>query len=132
VVRAAIASCTTICCIKAQIGYKRRPGSYGRKPSLAVDNTLDRQFDVAAPDRAWMTDITYIRTLEGFAYLAGVTIRRIGHLRGRPTCEGGGKNGSSSAHSPSVKSLGKARSARATAPEWCPPEVFAKTPESTI
>ena len=25
-----------------------------------------------APDRAWVTDITYIRTLEGFAYLAVV------------------------------------------------------------
>ncbi len=37
-----------------------------------VDNTLDRQFDVAAPDRAWVTDITYICTLEGFAYLAVV------------------------------------------------------------
>lgn len=58
--------------ITAQIGYKRRPGHYGGKPSLAVDNTLDRQFDVDAPDRAWVTDITYIRTLEGFAYLAVV------------------------------------------------------------
>jgi putative transposase len=27
---------------------------------------------VAAPDRTWVTDITYIRTLEGFAYLAVV------------------------------------------------------------
>jgi len=58
--------------IKAQIGYKRRPGCYGGKPSLVVDNTLDRQFDVEAPDRVWVTDITYIRTLEGFAYLAVV------------------------------------------------------------
>ena len=58
--------------IKAQIGYKRRPGSYGGKPSVVVDNTLDRQFDVAAPDKAWVTDITYIRTNEGFAYLAVV------------------------------------------------------------
>jgi putative transposase len=58
--------------IKAQIGYKRRPGSYGGKPSIAVDNTLARQFDVEAPDRAWVTDITYIRTCEGFAYLAVV------------------------------------------------------------
>jgi len=33
-----------------------------------VDNTLDRQFDVDVPDRVWETDITYIRTLEGFAY----------------------------------------------------------------
>jgi putative transposase len=58
--------------IKAQIGYKRRPGSYGGKPSVVVDNTLDRQFDVGSPDRVWVTDITYIRTLEGFAYLAVV------------------------------------------------------------
>ncbi|MEP6606072.1 MAG: IS3 family transposase, partial [Nitrosospira sp.] len=35
-------------------------------------NTLDRQFDVEAPDRVWVTDITYIRTLEGFTYLAVV------------------------------------------------------------
>ena len=58
--------------IKAQIGYKRRPGSYGGKPSMVVDNTLDRQFSVDVPDRIWVTDITYIRTLEGFAYLAVV------------------------------------------------------------
>ena len=37
-----------------------------------VDNTLDRQFDVEAPDKVWVTDITYIRTQEGFAYLAVV------------------------------------------------------------
>jgi putative transposase len=67
-----VARLTRLAGIKAQIGYKRRPGSHGGKPSLAVDNTLDRQFDVAAPDRAWVTDITYIRTLEGFAYLAVV------------------------------------------------------------
>ena len=58
--------------IRAEIGYKRRPGTYGGKPSVIVDNTLDRQFDVATPDRIWVTDITYIRTLEGFAYLAVV------------------------------------------------------------
>ncbi|MCD1592223.1 MAG: IS3 family transposase [Qipengyuania citrea] len=58
--------------IKAKIGYKRRPGSYGGKPSRVVDNTLARQFDVAAPDKTWVTDITYIRTQEGFAYLAVV------------------------------------------------------------
>lgn len=55
-----------------QIGYRRRPGHYGGKPFLAVDNTLDRQFDVDAPYRAWATDITRIRTLEGFACLAVV------------------------------------------------------------
>jgi putative transposase len=30
---------------------------------------LDRQFDVTTPDTAWVTDITYIKTYEGFAYL---------------------------------------------------------------
>ncbi|POF27934.1 integrase-like protein [Roseibium marinum] len=39
---------------------------------MVIDNTLGRQFDVDALDRVWVTDITYIRTLEGFAYLAVV------------------------------------------------------------
>ena len=67
-----VARLTQLAGIKAQIGYKRRPGSYGGKPSVVVDNTLDRQFDVEAPDRVWVTDITYIRTQQGFAYLAVV------------------------------------------------------------
>ena len=67
-----VARLTRLAGIKAQIGYKRRPGIYGGRPSVAVDNTLDRQFDVTAPDNAWVTDITYIRTCEGFAYLAVV------------------------------------------------------------
>ena len=58
--------------IKARIGYRRWPGSHGGKPSVIVDNTLDRQFDVDDPDKVWVTDITYIRTLEGFACLAVV------------------------------------------------------------
>ncbi len=58
--------------IQAQIGYKKKPGVYGGKPSVVVDNTLDRQFGVDAPDRVWVTDITYLRTHEGFAYLCVV------------------------------------------------------------
>ena len=65
-----VARLTRLAGIKAQIGYKRRPGKYRVKPSVAVDNTLDRQFEVASPDRVWVTDITYIKTYEGFAYLA--------------------------------------------------------------
>jgi len=38
---------TRLAGIKAQVGYRRRPGSYGGKLSLAIDNTLDRQFDGA-------------------------------------------------------------------------------------
>lgn len=55
-----VARLTRLAGIKAQIGYKRRPGIYGGGPSVVVDNALDRQFDVEAPDTAWVTDITYI------------------------------------------------------------------------
>lgn len=58
--------------IKAEIGYKRRPGICGGRPSVVVGSTLDRQFDVAAPDKAWVTDIPDMRACEGFAYLAVV------------------------------------------------------------
>ncbi len=67
-----VARLAEIAGVRAQIGYTKRPGKYGGKPSLAVDNTLDRQFDVEAPDKAWVTDITNIRTHDGFAYLAVV------------------------------------------------------------
>jgi putative transposase len=58
--------------IAAQIGYKRHPGRYGGKPAVVADNTLDRQFEVDAPDRIWVTDITYIKTHEGWLYLSVV------------------------------------------------------------
>jgi putative transposase len=35
-------------------------------------NVLDRQFQQSAPDRAWVTDITYVETGEGWLYLASV------------------------------------------------------------
>ena len=33
-------------------------------------NILNREFDVAAPNTAWVADITYLATLEGWLYLA--------------------------------------------------------------
>ena len=59
--------------IAAQIGYKRRFGQYGSKPAMTAEKTLGRQFDVACPDTVWVTDITCIKTLEGWLYLAVVT-----------------------------------------------------------
>ncbi len=35
-------------------------------------NLLDRQFAVTAPNKDWVTDITYIPTNEGWLYLAGI------------------------------------------------------------
>jgi len=58
--------------IKVQIDYKRRPDKYGGKPLIVVGNTLNRRFDVDTPDKFWVTDITYIKTYEGFLYLAVV------------------------------------------------------------
>ena len=37
-----------------------------------ADNLLDRQFDLDGPNEAWVADITYIPTREGWLYLAVV------------------------------------------------------------
>ena len=67
-----VARLTSLAGISAQIGYGRRPGQYVGKPTVVANNTLDRQFEVDAPDRVWVTDITYIKTHEGWSYLAVV------------------------------------------------------------
>ena len=53
-----VARLASLAGITAQIGYKRRPGRYRGKPAVVADNTLARQFEVAAPDAVWVTDIT--------------------------------------------------------------------------
>lgn len=58
--------------IQAQVGYGKRRGKYGQKPAVVADNKLKQQFDVTEPNQVWVTDITYIRTHEGFLYLAVV------------------------------------------------------------
>src|SRR6218665_751442 len=58
--------------LRSQTGYRRRPGYYGGKPAIASPNRLERQFNVAEPNKVWVTDITYIRTYEGWLYLAVV------------------------------------------------------------
>lgn len=57
--------------LKAQIGYKRR---YFKSPvpSTISDNHLQQQFTVCEPDAAWVADITYIKSYEGWLYLAVV------------------------------------------------------------
>ncbi len=49
-----VARLTKLAGIKAQIGYRRRPSSHSGRPSLVIDNTLARQFDVEASDRVWV------------------------------------------------------------------------------
>ncbi len=57
--------------LKAQIGYKRRYMKGGTTSNVA-DNILDRDFNPAQPNKRWVSDITYIRTYEGFLYVATV------------------------------------------------------------
>jgi putative transposase len=57
--------------IRAIRGYKNHRHVAGR-PSILNPNRLNREFTVSAPDRAWVTDITYIRTWQGWLYLAVV------------------------------------------------------------
>ena len=57
--------------IKALRGYKA-PRRISGRPSILAPNRLNREFTVDTPDQAWVTDITYIRTWQGFLYLAVV------------------------------------------------------------
>lgn len=53
------------------MGY-RRPRHRSGQPSVVAPNRLQRAFDVDTPNETWVTDITYIRTHEGWLYLAVV------------------------------------------------------------
>lgn len=58
--------------LRSQTGYTKRKSRRGGTPALIAPNHLQRQFDVQEPNRVWVTDITYIRTYEGWLYLAAV------------------------------------------------------------
>jgi putative transposase len=57
-------------------GVKRSKKVFTTKPDRAGSRPLDlvkRDFKPAAPKRLWVADITYVRTWQGFAYVAFVT-----------------------------------------------------------
>jgi putative transposase len=73
--------------IKALHGY-RAPRYAKAHTSLLTPNTLQRGFSVQRPNKAWVTDITYVRTWEGWLYLAVVIdlySRRIVGWSAKPT-----------------------------------------------
>ncbi|WP_394838667.1 IS3 family transposase [Pendulispora rubella] len=41
-------------------------------PHPIAPNLLERRFDVELPNTAWVTDVTYVWTLEGWLYLAAI------------------------------------------------------------
>ena len=58
--------------LRAQVGYRRRAGKYGGRPMTVAANQLEQNFKTVAPNKVWVTDITYVRTHEGWLYLAVV------------------------------------------------------------
>ena len=58
--------------LKAQRGYGKRPRPRGGAAAIVAPNLLEQQFAVSEPNMAWVTDITYIATHEGWLYLAAV------------------------------------------------------------
>jgi len=57
--------------IRALHGYRTRR-CVAAKPSAIVPDLVKRNFDVIRPNKVWVTDITYIRTWQGWLYLAVV------------------------------------------------------------
>ena len=57
--------------IRALVGYKKPRYRHG-KPSCVAPNLLEQNFTADKPDKVWVTDITYIRTHEGWLYLCVV------------------------------------------------------------
>jgi len=58
--------------MRSQAGYKRGPYSKHGRAGIVAPNHLQQQFSVPCPNHTWVTDITYIRTHEGWLYLAVV------------------------------------------------------------
>ena len=67
-----VARLASLAGITAQVGYRRRPGRHGGKSAVVAENKLEQRFAVSVPDRVWVTDITYLRTHEGWLYLCVV------------------------------------------------------------
>lgn len=57
--------------LKAQIGHKRRHVKGGKASRIAA-NVLKRSFKLDSPNTAWVSNIMYVRTYEGFLYVATV------------------------------------------------------------
>jgi len=57
--------------LRAVPGYRTRRYVAG-KPAELIPNLVKRDFNVSQPDRVWVTDITYVRTWEGWLYVAVV------------------------------------------------------------
>lgn len=58
--------------LKSQRGYKHKYHYQTGEVSTISPNVLERDFNPNQPNQVWVTDITYIRTYEGWLFLAVV------------------------------------------------------------
>lgn len=58
--------------LRSKIGKKFRATTDSKHSHGIMENHLNREFGVTAPSRVWVSDITYIRTRDGFLYLTTV------------------------------------------------------------
>jgi putative transposase len=56
--------------VAADRGYKRRQQYHQGEVATIAPNLLNREFTVDKPNQAWVTDITYVKTAEGWLFLA--------------------------------------------------------------
>ena len=55
--------------IRSIVTKKRRPYNSSVKAEEASENILNRNFTASAPNKVWVTDITYINAVSGWLYL---------------------------------------------------------------
>lgn len=58
--------------LKGQRKYRKVVTTNSKHEFPVAPNLLKREFQAERPDQKWVGDITYIRTAEGWLYLAGV------------------------------------------------------------
>lgn len=58
--------------LKSKLSKKFKVTTDSKHNYLLVENVLNRQFLVPQPSKAWVSDITYIHTKEGFLYLTTI------------------------------------------------------------
>jgi putative transposase len=73
-----VARCT-VARLMRQLGLRGAVRGKAKRTTIAEHagerprDLVDRQFKVAAPNRLWVADLTYVRTWSGFVYVAFVT-----------------------------------------------------------
>jgi transposase InsO family protein len=58
--------------LRSKLGRKFKTTTDSKHSHAIKENVLNREFKVSKPSKVWVSDITYIRTREGFLYLTTI------------------------------------------------------------